>query len=94
MKLDAAQHRNVAFQVDEIDLARRSGWSVLVTGMTEILTDRHAPELFERSKALEIEPFDEETKDSWVRIIPNAVSGRRITPADFGFPLDVPSSSR
>jgi nitroimidazol reductase NimA-like FMN-containing flavoprotein (pyridoxamine 5'-phosphate oxidase superfamily) len=89
VKLDAAQHQNVAFQVDEIDVARRSGWSVLVTGMAEVVTDRHAPDLVERSKALPIEPFDEGVKDQWVRIIPNEVSGRHITPEDFDPPLDI-----
>jgi nitroimidazol reductase NimA-like FMN-containing flavoprotein (pyridoxamine 5'-phosphate oxidase superfamily) len=88
IKLDAAQHRNVAFQVDEIDLGQRSGWSVLVTGMAEVVSDSHAPELIERTEALRIEPFDERTKDQWVRIIPNEVSGRRIAPEDFTFPFD------
>ena len=43
VKIDAAQHHNVAFQVDEIDVAQRSGWSVLVTGMAETLSDDHSP---------------------------------------------------
>lgn len=88
VKLGAAQHRNVAFEVDDIDVASRSGWSVVVTGMAETVTDDHDPDLVERSQALSIEPFDEGPKDLWVRIIPNGVSGRRITPEDFPSPLD------
>lgn len=78
-KLTAAQHRNVSFQVDQIDLVRRTAWSVLVTGMAEAVTDEHDVTLVERSRSLHIEPLEAGLKDHWVRIIPASISGRRIT---------------
>jgi uncharacterized protein len=80
VKLDAAQHRNVAFQVDQFDLSSRSGWSVLLTGTAEVLTDRHSAELVARTKALDIQPLESGPKPIWVRIIRNSVTGRRIGP--------------
>lgn len=87
-KLDAAQHRNVAFEVDEVDLAGRSGWSVLVTGMAEVVTDRHSDEVVERSQGLAIDPFESGEKRHWVRILPDEVTGRRITPDELLDPTD------
>jgi hypothetical protein len=78
-KLSAAQHRNVAFEVDQIDLHERQGWSVLVTGVAEIVADQDDPDLASRTKALPVEPLEREGKDIWVRIRAAAVSGRRIT---------------
>lgn len=78
-KLTAAQHQNVGFQVDQIDLVRRTAWSVLVTGMAEAVTDEHDVTLAERTRSLPIEPFEAGRKEHWVRIIPASISGRRIT---------------
>jgi nitroimidazol reductase NimA-like FMN-containing flavoprotein (pyridoxamine 5'-phosphate oxidase superfamily) len=79
-KLSAAVYRNVSFEVDQIDVTNRSGWSVLVTGRAELLGDDRSAELLERAKALHIEPFDAGDKHMWVRIVPNAVTGRRVGP--------------
>ena len=57
--------------------------------MAEMVSERHARELTERTESLGIEPFYGGAKDRWVRIIAHAVSGRRIGPDDFGAPLDV-----
>jgi nitroimidazol reductase NimA-like FMN-containing flavoprotein (pyridoxamine 5'-phosphate oxidase superfamily) len=35
----AAEHSVVGFEVDEIDLERRTGWSVLVVGMASVVAD-------------------------------------------------------
>src|SRR5690242_17036337 len=43
--LQAVSHANVTFEVDDIDRRTRSGWSVLVRGLAEELTDRHRPDL-------------------------------------------------
>jgi nitroimidazol reductase NimA-like FMN-containing flavoprotein (pyridoxamine 5'-phosphate oxidase superfamily) len=87
-KLDAASHQNVAFQVDEIDPVQRSGWSVLVTGMAEVVTDRHDDGLSQRSHDLPIDPYEGGEKDRWVRILPSSVTGRRISPGDLPPPFD------
>src|SRR5580700_944456 len=44
VKLEAGAQRKVAFEIDEIDVGRRNGWSVLVKGRaydaTETIDDR------------------------------------------------------
>lgn len=87
-KLDAAQHSNVAFEVDSIDPVARSGWSVLITGMAEVVTDDHARGLAERSHSLPIDPYEDGPKSQWVRVLPASVTGRRISPGDLLPPYD------
>ena len=89
-KLRAAQDRNVAFEVDEIDLEKRQGWSVLVTGQAEIVTDEHDPTLVSRTKALPIDPLEPDGKETWVRILIAGISGRRISGESLA-PIAVPS---
>lgn len=86
-KLTAAEHHNVGFQVDEVDLAGRRAWSVLVTGMAETVSDEHDAALVERSRALAIDPLEAGEKDRWVRIIPASISGRRISGEESLTPL-------
>ena len=86
-KLTAAQHHNVGFQVDSIDLVRRTAWSVLLTGMAEIVTDDHDESTIARSRSLPIDPLEGGEKDTWVRIIRHSISGRRISEADPSTPL-------
>jgi uncharacterized protein len=45
IKLAAADHANVTFEVDQIDERTRSGWSVLVRGLAEEVTSEHRTEL-------------------------------------------------
>lgn len=82
-KLAASRHGNVAFEVDEVDLERRAGWSVLVTGTVDVLEDGHDASVSARSRALPIRPFDDdEPKGIWVRIVEHSISGRRISGKD------------
>jgi uncharacterized protein len=69
-KLAALQERPVSFQVDEVDETRRTGWSVLIQGIGFVLAE--AP------RGIDVEPWAPGDKDVWVRIIPGAVTGRRI----------------
>ena len=61
----------VSFEVDEVDRATRSGWSVLVQGhayeATSWETDR-----------LSIEPWAGGDRSHWIRVVPRQVTGRRI----------------
>lgn len=59
----------VSFEVDAVDPARRSGWSVLVQGRAREVTE---PE------RLRLEPWAPGSKSHWVQIEPETVSGRRI----------------
>ena len=66
----------VAFEIDDIDVAGRQGWSVLIQGPA-----RHVSEA-ERESALEagVEPWPDGEKELFVRIVPSRVTGREITP--------------
>ena len=86
--LTAAVHANVSFEVDEIDRRTRSGWSVLVRGLAEELTSAHGVELVERTQASGVRPWAPGERGRWVRIIPQAVSGRRIVPGELPPPFE------
>lgn len=80
--LQAAEHANVAFEVDEIDRRTRSGWSVLVRGQAEEVGAGHRAELVARTHAAGVEPWAPGEKGHWIRIIPHEISGRRIVPGE------------
>ncbi len=66
------------FEIDGTDPARRLGWSVIVLGVTEEITD--AGEL-RRLERLGLDPWAPGDKDHWIRIRANTVTGRRIVMA-------------
>ncbi|MGW3095302.1 helix-turn-helix domain-containing protein [Streptomyces sp. NPDC001102] len=67
----------VAFEVDRIDDVFSQGWSVLVRGLARTVTDPGAVRrLTEQARG---EPWAGGRRDTWVRIEPLALSGRRIT---------------
>jgi uncharacterized protein len=81
-KLSAANHANVTFEVDEIDQWTRTGWSVLVRALAEEVTSEHTAELIERTKASGVEPWAPGDRGHWMRLIPQAITGRRIVPGE------------
>jgi uncharacterized protein len=81
-KLLAANHANVAFYVDHVDEVTQSGWSVMIQGMAEDVTDRHRDVITERSRSLPIDSWVPGDQSRIVRIIPARVSGRQITPGE------------
>ena len=87
-KLAAADHANVTFEVDQIDQRTRSGWSVLVRGLAEEVTSEHRNELLERTKATGVEPWAPGDRGHWIRLIPHAISGRRIVPGELPPPFE------
>jgi nitroimidazol reductase NimA-like FMN-containing flavoprotein (pyridoxamine 5'-phosphate oxidase superfamily) len=66
----------VAFEVDEIDPWYHEGWSVVVTGMAEAVTD---PAEVSRLRKLPLNPWAPGPKDDYVRIEAVMVSGRRLS---------------
>jgi hypothetical protein len=66
-----------SFEVDEIDDYLQAGWSVLVTGMAQWVTDtedlsdlwwdQHQPQ-----------PWAEGERNAFVRIVPTSITGRRV----------------
>jgi nitroimidazol reductase NimA-like FMN-containing flavoprotein (pyridoxamine 5'-phosphate oxidase superfamily) len=87
-KLAAADHANVTFEVDEIDQRTRSGWSVLVRGLAEEVTSAHRAELVERTRSSGAQPWAPGEHGRWLRIIPHAISGRRIVPGELPPPFE------
>jgi len=80
--LAAAQHANVAFEVDEVDRRTRSGWSVLVRALAEEVGERHRDDLVARTRATGVEPWAPGERGHWLRLIPQEISGRRIVPGE------------
>ena len=66
----------VAFEIDDIDVAGRQGWSVLIQGPAHHVSDA------ERESALEagVEPWPSGESELFVRITPSRVTGRQISP--------------
>jgi uncharacterized protein len=86
--LTAARHANVTFEVDEIDRSHRSGWSVLVRGQAEELTESHRVEIIERTLTADVEPWAPGEHGVWLRLIPHDISGRRIVPGQLPWAVD------
>ena len=64
----------VAFEIDDIDVAGKMGWSVLVQGPAHHVT---GPEREEAYRAC-VEPWAPGPKELLVRIVPSRITGRRI----------------
>jgi nitroimidazol reductase NimA-like FMN-containing flavoprotein (pyridoxamine 5'-phosphate oxidase superfamily) len=64
-----------AFEIDGIDPAERVGWSVIIHGVTEEITN---PAELRRIAGLGLEPWAPGHKGHWIRVRSNTVSGRRI----------------
>ena len=65
----------VAFEIDEIDRAERTGWSVLIQGAVHYVDDEA-----ERAVVVKtgVEPWLGGERDLYVRIMPSFISGRRV----------------
>ena len=79
-KLDGISRSLVAFEVDELDPATRSGWSVLVQGWAQEVTPLDRPDLVERVSRLELHPWAAGNRPSIVRVTADIVTGRRVGP--------------
>jgi nitroimidazol reductase NimA-like FMN-containing flavoprotein (pyridoxamine 5'-phosphate oxidase superfamily) len=77
-KLDGATRAPVVFEVDRIDRANRSGWSVIVHGRAHEVTAFDRVELRERVAALPVDPWAPGEKQHLVRIVPGSITGRRV----------------
>jgi nitroimidazol reductase NimA-like FMN-containing flavoprotein (pyridoxamine 5'-phosphate oxidase superfamily) len=69
------QVREAAFEIDGVDEDSRTGWSVIVHGRAEEVTN-HAE--VRRLGALGVTPWAPGRKGHWVRIRARTVTGRRI----------------
>jgi nitroimidazol reductase NimA-like FMN-containing flavoprotein (pyridoxamine 5'-phosphate oxidase superfamily) len=67
----------IGFEVDHLEYEARTGWSVLVLGVAEVVTD---PEVLERARMDGPEPWVPGRKVHLLRVPLSVVSGRRIDP--------------
>ena len=76
-KLDAAvSGEPVAFQLDDHDPARGTGWSVLVQGRAELIDDDERTSRYEAE--LDSWAIPDSGDAAWIRVVPEEVSGRRL----------------
>ncbi len=66
----------VAFEIDELDMAGRQGWSVLIQGPAHHVSEA------ERAGAVQagVESWAGGERELFVRIVPSRITGRRIKP--------------
>jgi nitroimidazol reductase NimA-like FMN-containing flavoprotein (pyridoxamine 5'-phosphate oxidase superfamily) len=78
-KLEAAvEQAVVAFEVDAYDKDERTGWSVVIKGRAEVVSDLNVLARLERSR---LKPYATAVpKPDWVVIHPNTITGRRVLP--------------
>lgn len=65
----------VGFEVDGLESGGESGWSVMVSGRAEEITD---PSTIKHLVATRSAPWRRGNNVRWIRIIPTEITGRRI----------------
>jgi len=77
--LTEASLREVAFEIDEVDRATHSGWSVEVRGFGRDIADAVDAESV-RLRGLPLVTWVPGERQQWFKIVPATVTGRRLTP--------------
>ena len=70
------QSAKAAFEIDGADPDGRTGWSVIIVGVVERVTN---PAEVRRLEKLGVDPWASGEKPHWVRIRAWTVSGRRVS---------------
>lgn len=65
----------VAFEVDDVDVAWQEGWSVLLRGQAQEVTD---PAEVARLEGLPLHPWAGGDRERYIRIQPDTITGRRL----------------
>ena len=76
-KLSAAGRSPACFEIDGFDRDAHTGWSVLVQGRLEEVTEHQRVDL-SRMRSTGVSPWIPEGRDHWMRIVPGWISGRRV----------------
>lgn len=85
------QGQVVAFEIDEVDPATRSGWSVLVVGVAEELSPWHP--YWERLGRVDTGSWMGRHASHLMTLSTDRVSGRRLHPAGRDVPAEVTSTA-
>ena len=83
----ATQHSVVAFEVDRLDAAQQTGWSVTAIGESQEVTDSGD---IARLKAIGLSSWAAGVRDHFIRISPEILNGRRL----LAFASQAPDSPR
>lgn len=79
-KLEASRRGvKVAFEIDGIDPAGKTGWSVLVRGEAVAVSDRDE---LERLRKLPVRPLAPGSRSHYIRVMPAVLTGRQILAPD------------
>jgi nitroimidazol reductase NimA-like FMN-containing flavoprotein (pyridoxamine 5'-phosphate oxidase superfamily) len=76
MKLQESRMARVAFEIDEVDEAAGTAWSVMVKGIAYEITET-LDALSERLRTLVVEPMAPGARPNWVAVMRRDISGRR-----------------
>jgi nitroimidazol reductase NimA-like FMN-containing flavoprotein (pyridoxamine 5'-phosphate oxidase superfamily) len=79
-KLDAAALGRVAFEIDDVDEAARTGWSVVVKGTGYDVTES-MDDVSEEIRRYFVDTWVPGVRTRWIRIEPTSITGRRLRPA-------------
>jgi len=75
-KLETANQRHVAcIEVDQVDEWARTGWSVVVHGPLEVITD---PDVLKTAWANDPDPWVKAPRWHWLKLAPLSITGRRL----------------
>lgn len=77
-KLWGASCSPVAFEVDSVDPATRSGWSVVIHGVAQEITADDTQLVRDRLEAIAPEPWPGGRPHNLVRLPTNSISGRQV----------------
>lgn len=66
----------VAFEIDDLDETTHTGWSVVIHGFGREIEQ---PEDWLHAEDLHVEPWADSPKSRYVQIVPDRISGRRIS---------------
>jgi nitroimidazol reductase NimA-like FMN-containing flavoprotein (pyridoxamine 5'-phosphate oxidase superfamily) len=65
----------VAFEIDEIDLAAKGGWSVLIQGHAHHVDSDTEREAVRKTG---VQPWSGGAKEHYIRVVPTRITGRRV----------------
>lgn len=76
-KLSVLAEHSVSFEADSVAPTGHMGWSVVVQGRAELMTDEEAEAV---PLGEWLRPLAPGEKPQWVRIVPYTIAGRRLRP--------------
>ncbi len=80
-KLSFGPRAPASFEIDSFDREQRTGWSVVVTGRLEEVTEYDAA-TFDRMPTLGVDPWAGGDRSHWMRLVPGRITGRRVRPIE------------